>query len=247
MAVKVGEVYNTNSGDRCTVVEYNGCFDITVEFNDEHKARVKVNSSNLRKGEVMNPYGRTVYKVGYSGEGKWKHSLKGRKTPEGSVWRDMLYRCYSEEFHNKQPSYRDCSVADSWHNFQSFADWFDKQYREDGWELDKDLKVIGNKEYSEGFCSFVPKRINTLLSGYFKGIRKDGLPVGVCWDKERNKYSVSVGRAGQPTYVGRYEDVKEARSAYLKAKQEEVSKVAEQFKGRIDRQVYENLLNLPAI
>lgn len=51
----VGKVFSTNYGGDCVVVEYVNCSDVTVEFLDRYKGRVKTRTENLRKGIVGNP------------------------------------------------------------------------------------------------------------------------------------------------------------------------------------------------
>lgn len=46
--------------------------------------------------------------------------------------------------------------------FSNFAEWFDKHHVE-GWELDKDILVSGNRTYSPETCCFVPHEINVLF------------------------------------------------------------------------------------
>ena len=47
--------------------------------------------------------------------------------------------------------------------------------------------VHGNKIYSPSTCIFVPQRINTLFVK--KDMNRGDLPIGVHWDKSRNKYN----------------------------------------------------------
>ena len=90
------------------------------------------------------------------------------------VWRSMLQRCYMQN--ESQKTYIGCSVVNEWHNFQNFAKWFELNWPKDGglYELDKDIKVKGNKTYGPDFCLFVTKQENlsdksvatTLMNGF---------------------------------------------------------------------------------
>ena len=73
----------------------------------------------------------------------------------------MIERCES----NKYDSYKNASICDEWHSFATFEDWFNdpKNGYKDGYHLDKDILVKGNKEYAPNKCCFVPSRINSLL------------------------------------------------------------------------------------
>jgi len=86
----------------------------------------------------------------------------------------MINRCYSEKSHKRHPTYKECTVCDEWHNYQTFADWFDNNYI-DEYHLDKDIKVEGNRVYSPAFCGFVPQSDNTIkaLAKNFEFISPD--------------------------------------------------------------------------
>ena len=53
----------------------------------------------------------------------------------------MIIRCYSNNYHQREPSYKECSVCEEWLNFQNFAKWWYINYFEEG-DLDKDLLNI---------------------------------------------------------------------------------------------------------
>ena len=102
---------------------------------------------------------RKVYGVGICDSNSMENGQKSRCY---SVWREMLRRCYDSKYHERKPTYIDCSVHQDWHFFSNFKEFYDTNYRE-GYELDKDLLVPGNKIYSKDNCRFVPKIINCLF------------------------------------------------------------------------------------
>ncbi|HGM6904094.1 TPA: hypothetical protein ACKQDC_002725 [Serratia marcescens] len=75
------------------------------------------------------------------------------------------------------------TVCEDWQLHGNFARWWlDTQV--DGWCIDKDWLIAGNKEYHPDKCCWVPNKINTLMCN---GRKKDsGLPKGV--SIQRNKY-----------------------------------------------------------
>src|SRR5690554_592214 len=79
------------------------------------------------------------------------------------AWRDMLKRCYSAKFQERQPAYKGCSVAKEWHTFSNFKSWMETQEFE-GLELDKDLLFVGNKVYGAEKCVFVTKLVNSFTN-----------------------------------------------------------------------------------
>lgn len=60
-----------------------------------------------------------------------------------------------------KPTYEGCTVCDEWLYFSNFKKWFDENYIE-GFQLDKDIIIRGNKVYSPQTCCFVPKEINII-------------------------------------------------------------------------------------
>lgn len=113
-------------------------------------------SDKIKKGivkDVMHPF---LYGVGYYGVKQ--RSLKNpRKAYD--AWNHMMYRCYSEKAKVTHPTYKDCFVCEEWHNFSAFYAWYTENYI-DGYELDKDIKIKGNKIYSPNTCTFVSPREN---------------------------------------------------------------------------------------
>lgn len=84
-----------------------------------------------------------------------------------SHWMSMLKRCYDTNHLKHYPTYEMCSVCEEWRQLSNFKEWFDKNYVE-GWQLDKDILVKGNKEYSPETCCFVPQEINKLFNSRVK-------------------------------------------------------------------------------
>lgn len=72
------------------------------------------------------------------------------RTTAYSIWTDLKKRsrvCAGVVKHC--PTYLGCSVSKEFEDFQFFANWCHAQigYGIDGYEIDKDLLVFGNKEY----------------------------------------------------------------------------------------------------
>ena len=76
------------------IVEYQNSENIVVEFQDEYKFRKKTTYSNYNKGQIKNPYDKTVYGIGYVGEGEFLTKRNNRPTREYTCWIHMLERCY---------------------------------------------------------------------------------------------------------------------------------------------------------
>lgn len=99
------------------------------------------------------------------------------------VWKDMLMRCYSDKYLEKNPSYSGCTVCEDWLYFSKFKLWMEKQdWKEKA--LDKDIKLRGNKHYSPETCIFVPSELNQLVAHI--NVRKVGVR------KIGNKFSARI-------------------------------------------------------
>ena len=130
----------------------------------------KANQSAINGGKVKNLNYPLVCGIGYVGQGKWLPKYNGKETKEYSIWKAMITRCYSKNFHIKNPAYIDVIVCDRWHCFQNFCediqllDGYSKWINNIGYELDKDilcerLNVI-SKIYSPETCIFISKKDN---------------------------------------------------------------------------------------
>lgn len=143
-------------------------------------------------------------------------------------WLGMITRCYSERQQKENPTYIGCTVCDEWLTFSKFKAWYDK-FKVDGWELDKDIKVIGNRIYSPETCLFVPACVNSLILG-MTGF-KNGLPSGVEFyrDKPFNNYRVRPRIDGKKKHVGYFDTIEEAHAAYIKVKNDEILRKCNQY------------------
>lgn len=127
-------------------------------------------------------------------------------------WSGMIYRVYSPNAHKKAPTYIGCSVSERWLRRSGFKDWFLDNYIE-GWQLDKDLLVPGNKIYSEETCCFVPAYINSLLwDSTVKTKYMHGVSFGAT-------FNVKVGRNGETIEFKGFED---EMTAHLKWQEEKI-------------------------
>ena len=143
--------------------------------------------------------------------------------PAYSAWFRMIKRCYCKKSLIQHPTYKGCSVSHEWRYFSNFLSWYDKNYI-DGFELDKDIKVIGNKEYSKERCIYVSKAVNRLLHKTNK--KKSQLAMGVVKYNASGKYLARIGGQGAKN-IGVFETEREAAEAYKREKNHLIDKAAE--------------------
>ena len=238
---RIGEIGKNSYGTSMKIIEYINANNMIVEFQDEHKFKVHCAYREFIKGKVRNPYDCSIYGVGYIGVGKYKVKEDGQITIQYYYWQSMLRRCYSDEYHMKQPTYIGCSVIDEWLNFQVFAEWFDKNYytvRNEKMELDKDILCKGNKVYSPTTCVFVPKSINCLFTK--NDVNRGEYPIGIT--EHFGKLEVACNNFnGKRKYLGLFNknEVSLAFLTYKEYKESIIKEVADMFKNDIPQKLYD--------
>lgn len=155
-SMKVGEVFPTKTSGNITVVEYINANKVRVSFSSG--TQTIATADNIRKGEVKNRFIPTVCGIGYLGGTKYRATH-----PAYQNWKAMLRRCYDDKA-SCYPYYgaKGCQVAKEWHNFQTFAKWFEEHGGEKGMVVDKDLlHIAGVKVYSPYVCTVMTPTENT--------------------------------------------------------------------------------------
>ena len=239
--VNVGDVFKINSGGTIKVLQYNSFNDILVEHQDENKHKVTTTANNIKNGNIKNPYLPSIFGIGYIGSGKYKCKEDRKSTTAYKKWYKMMRRAYCNKYKSKNPTYNDVRVYYRWHNFQNFAAWYYNQPNSDkeGFELDKDLMVLGNKEYHPEKCSLVPKPINNLLISCLDN--GGSLPIGV--RKNGSGYQAAISMYGKMKSLGTYKTPNEAHCVYNREKCLYVKELANKYRGVIHDDVYRNLMH----
>jgi hypothetical protein len=185
-----------------------------------------------------NLYYPKVYGIGYEGEGNYVKTIKRKHTKVYNTWSSMLERCYSEKWHIRYTTYKDCSVDKRWYNFQVFGEWFEQNYV-DGFVLDKDILFKGNKIYSPETCCFVPQEVNTLFIKCDKVRGK--YPIGV--RKKGNKFYSRMSKNKEAIFIGSFNNSEDAFQAYKIAKESYIKEVANKYKTQITEACYKALVD----
>ena len=233
-AYPIGSVHTTNEGSVCSVVAFNGYYDITVEFDDAYGYRTAVNGSQLKDGRIKNPYFPSKWGMGFIGYGKHKPHEGTKQTKAYVAWSRMLERCYSIKSLTDNPTYLRCTVDPLWLNFQEYAEWYTSQNKPESWQVDKDILVQGNTVYSPETCRLVPQVINSLI--LTPTSNTGDLPVGVF------KAGAGFKAKFRGKFLGTYDSVLLAFAEYRRAKLLHIKSVAEEYKDQLDAEVYEALL-----
>ena len=238
----VGKVCKSKSSGDFKVLKYNSATDVEIQFlTTGYEATVELGV--IRKGEVKDPYSPSVFGVGLLGT-KYPSTINGVQTKEYEIWCSMLKRCYNDTYQKKNPTYIGCKVSDKFKSYEYFYEWCHKQigFGNEGWQLDKDLLIKGNKIYSENTCVFIPREINSLL---VKSATSRGeYLIGVCWCKRDKAFVAQVSQSkGKRERLGYFNTEIEAFNAYKVAKESFIKEQANKYKSQIDDRAYEALMN----
>lgn len=237
---KIGEESLSNDGTMMKIVEYYGARNVIIEFQDEHKCRLRVEYGNFKKGNVKNPYHKLLYGRGYIGIGEYQQSINRKATREYDMWRRMFDRCYS----GKYPAYNDCEVCKEWWNFQNFAKWYTEHYYEipgQVMQIDKDWLCIGNRLYCPEHCCIAPHLINACLLTHPK-VNNAELPNGISYTAS-HRFKARCSLEGKRKDLGTYDTVSEAWEAYKNCKIKYVESLSTRFKDYIPKDLYDAVNN----
>ena len=165
------------------IIKYENGMDVDVEFLDEyHYVKEHTTYNNFKLGKIKNPYHKSVFGVGYVGEGNYKTKENGKFTIFYQQWKNMLLRCYVKA--DRHLPYEDAKVCDEWLNFQTFAKWYDEHYYEvdERLHIDKDIKIKDlekDMEYfrASGSMPLVSKIVEVNGKKYLDGGIADSIPL----------------------------------------------------------------------
>ncbi len=243
MAIQVGQTYKSKSCGSFEVIQIKTYKKMKVRFIDTG-FETWAQGGQIKDGRISDKLSPTVYGIGILG--LINEPVVGVKSYK--IWHAMLQRCYSEKATTRQRSrtYNDVSVCEEWLLYTNFKDWFDIHYIE-GYCLDKDLAILGCREYNPNSCSFIPNDINCLLLRSDKN--RGDFPLGVHLDTESGKFAaqISIKLDGKlkRKWLGYHSTPSAAFDTYKTFKEGWVKVVAKKSYalGEIPENVYKNLMN----
>lgn len=169
-------------------------------------------------------------------------SKKGVHDQAYKIWLRILERCFSEKYHKKKKTYSECTLHSDWLLYSNFKRWFEDPvngYKE-GYHIDKDVLLKGNKMYGPDTCCFLPNEINVLFQEY--NISRE-YPRGVSVHK--NCITVRISRYGKTKEFGGFKSIEEASEFYKKLKRDYIVEIANKYwdKDLITEKVYWAIIN----
>ena len=233
-------MFKTNKYGDVVVLEYNNVSDVIIKFLNTGNIR-KTATSELKKGEIRDNEAFPVHKVCIMDIPKELNMVVG-KAREYIVWNSMRQRCYNENTGKSYENYKNVEVSDYFKYYSNFKEWCSNQigFNIEGFELDKDILVKGNKVYSPETCCFVPSEVNLLFSK--TGKLRGSLPIGVSANGHGG-YRASLWCHGKHKTLGQFKTCEEAFQAYKVAKESYIKEVANKWKGKLTKETYSAMLN----
>jgi len=166
-----------------------------------------------------------------------------------SIWNGIYNRCYKGD-----KAYEGSFMCDLWkNNKDSFAEWWSAEYYEcdgESMAVDKDLLFPGNKEYVPDKCCILPQTLNTMLSNCkkhrlpkWKKAKMD-LPLGVRYDSSMGMYYGEIKPFGHDEVIrlSYWNTPEEAFKEYKRHKQADILIMADKYKNKVPKKVYDALL-----
>ena len=166
-----------------------------------------------------------------------------------SIWNGIYIRCYK-----RNDVYDGTFMCDLWrYNKDVFAEWWSAEYYEcdgESMAVDKDLLFPGNKEYAPDKCCILPQTLNTMLSnckkhrtGKWRNAKMD-LPLGVRYDSRTKMYYGVIKPYGHDETIrlSYWKTPEEAFEEYKRHKQADILIMADKYKNKVPKKVYDALL-----
>ena len=215
---KVGTIHLSSDGDKYEVIEKIDNNKRLIRFEGYTQTK-EVFTSAILSNSVKNNFKPILYGVAYKGEGTAPRSNALQYT----TWRNMITRCFSEEYKLKNPTYKNVTVCEDWLDFGKFQIWHNETFLGEGFEIDKDLlqQDVENKIYSPETCIWLPKKVNSFLTNMQRS-NTSGY-VGV--RKHYRKWTSSISIDGVRHHLGYYDTLEEASKSYQEARSIQAEKV----------------------
>lgn len=152
-----------------------------------------------------------------------------------SVWKAIIARCFNDNIKEKKKCYKKARLCEEWHIFTNFLSWY-LNNRVEGWHIDKDIIIKGNKVYSPDTCCFVPNEINSFFAHNSRNI----VPKGFSTNKKHNKFISSISNKV-------FDNESDAYKCFCLDKEIKAKRLAEKYKDNLDIRVYNRLINYKEI
>lgn len=167
--------------------------------------------------------------------------VDGKHIPSYTTWRNMVVRCYEVRYKTKSPTYKNCTLCADWIYYTRFKKWYDENFI-DGFFIDKDLLVKGNKHYSPETCAFIPQVISNLT------VKNDAIRgkylIGVSYHKRDSLYRARLTIRGRGTILGYFKLEMDAFLRYKERKEAHIKVISQEYfeQGLIPLNIHQALM-----
>lgn len=213
---RIGEKFYHPKYGEYTIIAYTNSEEVTVRFENTGY-EYKTTYNHIQNIEVKDRFFKCKYGT-FTGIGDTNRDAY-------KVWYNMIYRCQ----HSK--GYEDVRVCDEWCNFSVFLKWYNNQYKEEGWHLDKDILSKNSRTYSPQTCCFLPPELNTFFEKFKKA-------KGFSYNKRRKKYEAYCRDRGKYVHLGMFTTPAEARLAYIDYKRNLLEELVKPYLTTISVELY---------
>lgn len=234
----VGEEFTTKNYGNVRIKESDGKARVIVVFENTGYEK-SVSKCELAKGNIRDNFAETVCGFGIS---DIPSRVNGEKTYTYIRWLAMIKRCYGNNVGRVVENYKDCQVSQQFKRLSDFSTWAESQvgFGNDGWGLDKDILVKGNKIYSPDTCCFVPPEINSIFTFGNRANNEKLLGVKKC---SENVLIAQTSLNGKYKHLGSFKNENEAFNCYKMFKEDRIKYLAFKWRDDIDKKVYDALMS----
>lgn len=214
---RIGERFYHQKYGEYQIIAYSNCEEVTIRFaNTGYEYTTPY--YHIQNLEVRDRFFKGKYNT-FVGVGEADRDAY-------KAWYNMIYRC------QHCSSYNNVTVCDEWYDFSNFLKWYNNQYKELGWHLDKDILSVGSRVYSPQTCCFLPPELNTFFE-------KHKNAKGYSFNKRRKKYEAYCRDRGKFIHLGLYQTPAEARMAYLDYKRNLLEELVKPYLNKISVELYD--------
>lgn len=167
---------------------------------------------------------------------------KQLRCPAYGAWHHILGRAYDAKFAYKNPAYAGVAVCKEWLSFSNFREWW-VENSVGGWDIDKDLLLVGNRMYGPDKCIYVPTWLNRFLLNSASARGK--FPLGVFLHKQKGKFHAKCAHpiSGKTMSLGYHSCPELAHEAWKDCKLN-IALELKPMMDEIDPRIYRNAVSI---
>lgn len=234
----IGQIYESKNFGKFKIIEYTNRTNVVIKFLDTCFTK-NTTMQRVEKGDIKDELSPSIEGIGVNDLNTSNH-YTGTRSEYYYRWVNMIRRVKNTQ--NKF-EYTNTTCNPRWLYFSKFLDdiYEIQNFDKIDWEIDKDILFKGNRNYSKETCCFVPSKINSLL--ILARLRRGNMPLGVQFCNRDKIYTSSISIDSKRKRLGTFKNSDDAFYAYKIAKENEIKRVADEYKGIIADNVYYALYN----